>query len=997
MTSSSYSASASAAQSSLPRIERQIEERTRANFQTSINTLYRRTDFLFGLLLSIEWLAGIAVSLVISPLTWAGRESNVHLHVWMALILGSIIVSYPLFLIKTKPGESVTRHAVAIAQMLMSALLIHLTGGRIETHFHIFGSLAFLAFYRDWRVLISASLIVVADHILRGIYYPQSIYGTDLVQPWRWLEHAWWVIFEDIFLIFAIRGNTDDMFQAAAREAELETTRANIEQLVEVKTEQLYLSEKRTQAQFLVTARLSEADSIQDCGEEILRYIIGGILPDNTSVVASLEDTVQKRRFSVYRQGDTWKTLTPEQPEISKEMGANFVTHSFTSRDERGQLELLLPADCQLGEEDKNLVVSVCTKLSDFYDHRKAANERLHLAHLVQSSADAIIGVAKDGCIISWNQGAENLLGHKQEEVKGSKFSKLVPDYLREHHQLLFIEALAGQVSEQTDTRCLGADQEEKEVSLTFAPVHNDAKQIIGTSIIMRDISARKLAEKRVGEFYSMVSHELRTPLTSIRAVLGLIEEGVVEPDSDEAKELFQVARISTDRLIRLINDMLDLKKIEAGKMEMLFEDIEAGDLVNDCLRSLAGMAEEHKVNLVAEIEGHFVIYGDRDKTTQILTNLVSNAVKFSPENQSVIVRVRPTKGKTPSKTEMVRFEVADKGPGINEEGLSKLFEKFQQLDSSDSREKGGTGLGLAISKALVDKHNGDIGVYSTVGEGSTFWFEIPSSSIINEEFMQESADLESTVADLNEVRPLLLVEDDAQLASVLGLSLRQEGYDVSHASSLEEARKSLDRLEPAAILLDLHLPDGDGLGLIEEMRLRHPHMNSPVVVITGEAKPRGEQSDAAIIDWLHKPFNEGDLSAAIRRATKQTSGKRVLVVDDDYAIGKVLRTQMQKLGLRCRVARDGRKAISMVRAEKPDLIVLDVSLPGLDAYDILSQLRESEARSTPLIIYTGEELSSAKKKELTLGVTRYLTKQATSQETLVNTVKALLSEIKES
>lgn len=980
----------------MPRIEKQIEERTSVNFQSSLSSVYKRTDILFGLLLAIEWISAIIVSLVISPLSWSGRESNIHLHVWMALILGSIIVSYPLFLIKTKPGESVTRHAVAIAQMLMSALLIHLTGGRIETHFHIFGSLAFLAFYRDWRVLVSASLIVVADHILRGIYYPQSIYGTDTVQPWRWLEHAWWVVFEDIFLIFAIRGNTDDMLQAAAREAELETTRANIEQLVKIKTEQLYLSEKRTQAQYLVTARLSEADSIQDCGEEILKYVIAGILPDDTPVLARLEDKGQGRYFSVLRQGRDWRVFN-QQENIPEEMRDNFVTHTFTSKDELGKLELLLPPGCQLEEEDKELVSSVCTKLGDFNDYRKAANERLHLAQLVQSSGDAIIGVSKNGRIESWNQGAANLLGYEQEPVRGAKFSRLVPDYLREHHQLLFLEALEGQVSEQTDTRCLGADGEEKEVSLTFAPVQNDAREIIGASIIMRDISARKLAEKRVGEFYSMVSHELRTPLTSIRAVLGLIEEGVVEPDSDEAKELFQVARISTDRLIRLINDMLDLKKIEAGKMEMLFEDIDVEDLVTDCLRALSGMAEEQRVSLKQIIDGNFVIYGDRDKTTQILTNLVSNAIKFSPPGESVVVKITPTKGKTASKTEMVRFEVTDKGPGISEEGLSMLFEKFQQLDSSDSRQKGGTGLGLAISKALVDKHNGDIGVFSTVGEGSTFWFEIPSSAIINEDFAQEFGDQETTSTELPQVGPLLLVEDDAHLASVLGISLKQEGYAVSHASSLAEARKSLEKLEPAAILLDLHLPDGDGLGLIEEMRQRHPHMKSPVVVITGEAKPKGQHSDAAIIDWLHKPFNEGELNAAIRRATRQTSGKRVLVVDDDYAIGKVLRTQLQKLGLRCRVARDGRKAIAMVRAEKPDLIVLDVSLPGLDAYDILSELRESEARSTPLIIYTGEELSSAKKKELTLGVTRYLTKQATSRETLVNTVKALLSEIKES
>ncbi|MBV8587275.1 MAG: hybrid sensor histidine kinase/response regulator, partial [Verrucomicrobia bacterium] len=165
--------------------------------------IYRHTDFLFGRLLVVQWLAGIAIALWISPRAWVGTSSQIHPHVWAAVVLGGIMCSFPLFLIWKWPGQAFTRQAIAIGQMFTSALLIHLTGGRIETHFHVFGSLAFLAFYRDWRVLVTASAVVAIDHLLRGIFWPESVFGVPAISIGRTLEHVGWVIFENIFLILA--------------------------------------------------------------------------------------------------------------------------------------------------------------------------------------------------------------------------------------------------------------------------------------------------------------------------------------------------------------------------------------------------------------------------------------------------------------------------------------------------------------------------------------------------------------------------------------------------------------------------------------------------------------------------------------------------------------------------------------------------------------------------------------------------------------------------
>jgi two-component system, sensor histidine kinase and response regulator len=196
--------------------------RADALFDEYQRDIYRRTDRLFAWLMGFQWLAGIVFALWVSPLAWSGTVSSVHLHVWAAVVLGGIVSLFPALLALLRPGQASTRYIIAVAQMLMSALLIHLTGGRIETHFHVFGSLAFLAFYRDWRVLIPATVVVALDHMLRGAFWPQSVYGVLLTSQWRWVEHAAWVVFEDVFLIVSCRRSSVEMRERAERTAALE-------------------------------------------------------------------------------------------------------------------------------------------------------------------------------------------------------------------------------------------------------------------------------------------------------------------------------------------------------------------------------------------------------------------------------------------------------------------------------------------------------------------------------------------------------------------------------------------------------------------------------------------------------------------------------------------------------------------------------------------------------------------------------------------------------
>ena len=585
------------------------------------------------------------------------------------------------------------------------------------------------------------------------------------------------------------------------------------------------------------------------------------------------------------------------------------------------------------------------------------AEERARL--LLESAGEGIYGLDLDGKTTFVNPAAARMLGFKPAELIHI-FVHALAHHTRKDGSLydystspIHAAITQGVIQRVYDEVMWRRDGSSFPVEYTVTPIRKN-NQIAGAVVIFNDTTERRRIEQIKNEFISTVSHELRTPLTSIRGSLGLLVGGAAGLLPTQAKTLVNIANKNTERLLLLINDILDIEKIESGKMVFHYKLLDLQQFLDTAVQANQAYGEQFDVHFaVSQCPESVAVYADEDRLLQVMNNLLSNAAKFSPGGSRVEISAVKRGHK-------VRISVTDTGKGIPQSFHKDMFKKFAQADASDTRSLGGTGLGLSISKSIIEQHGGHIDFISRENIGTTFFFDLP-------EWVESDVDEPQRLASTAKY-PILICMDDADIAYMLRMLLAQAGFDSDLARTVEQAKTLIRDNHYLAATLDLELPDDngkvydpDGVQLIKEIRRTDTTRELPIIVLsttTDDNKRRLTGSAFGIIDWMEKPLDETRLLNAVQFIAHHKPGlPRVLHVEDDPII-----YEMVNVILRGHVnlvhAPSLADAHKKLREGIYDLVLLDVVLTDGSGLDLLKDLQDLEY-TPPVVVFSAHEVTN--------------------------------------
>jgi len=633
--------------------------------------------------------------------------------------------------------------------------------------------------------------------------------------------------------------------------------------------------------------------------------------------------------------------------------------------------------------------------------------QRRILQSMLDSMSDGVIVADDTGEMVVINPAAEQLL-----KVNASDL--LTDDWVERHgfyrpdmvtpypnSEFPLMRAIRGHASESTKVFVLGdrRDTQGLWLSVDARPIRDEDGVVHNGVAIFRNITASKRAEEALlrakeaaeaanrskSQFLANMSHELRTPLNAIIGYSEILEEQASDTGHDDYIPDLQKIHSAGRHLQSLIDDILDLSKIEAGKMELDLDTFDIAEMIREVTTTVQAVVEKNgntlEVNCASEMG---FMHADMTKVRQVLFNFLSNAGKFT-ENGTV--RLEATRVNIDG-NEVVRFAVRDTGIGMTDEQIAKLFQDFTQVDASTTRKYGGTGLGLAISRRYCEMMGGHIDVDSSPGVGSTFRFELPAKVVPRAETAPAATDPGAGKVDeaANGGNLVLVVDDDAVARDVMSRLLIKEGFEVVTAASGVEALQVARERQPAVITLDVIMPGMDGWEVLSLLKGSRDVADIPVVMVTmADDRHTGYLLGAS--DYITKPIDPARLSGVLNRHIRP--GATVVIVDDDPDARKLTGRLLRKAGWKVIEANNGRIALQRVAEHSPDLLIVDLMMPEMDGFDLIDALRRDPAtQSTPIVVVTAKEITDEDRQRLNGSVGQVLQKAGHRREELLAAVR---------
>jgi PAS domain S-box-containing protein len=620
------------------------------------------------------------------------------------------------------------------------------------------------------------------------------------------------------------------------------------------------------------------------------------------------------------------------------------------------------------------------------------SNPSLGAAIIIANAPDPVFVSDLEGKILQANQAVSELLGFRPAELIEQSLSRFIsPEETREFTAALR-EVVEKGVTRNARLNPRSASGETIPTTLNASALRDPDGRVIGAIGILRDMreldkarEAAEIANRAKSQFLANMSHELRTPLNAIILYTELLRDEATDRGLEDLlpdlKKIYGAAK----HLLALINDVLDLSKIESGKMELALETFDVPAMIRDMATTIEPLAQKNADRLELRCPPDIgTMHADLTKVRQSLFNLLSNACKFT-ESGTVRLEVARTK----RNGDWFTFRVSDTGIGMTPEHQGKLFLPFSQVDPSATRRFGGTGLGLAITRHFCEAMGGEITVESKPGIGSTFTIRLPA--VVGEAKVDPPP-----VPRSEPPRPrdgvVLIIDDNATAREALQKILKHKAFRVETAATGDEGLRLARQLHPLVIMLDAIMPGMDGPAVLTALKAEPELADIPVVLFTGMEDCRKEAFHLGASDYVVKPVDPDHLATILRRYCG-SADRRALVVDDDADLRQRLRGLLEKEGWEVDVAADGREALARLANQRPGMILLDLIMPGMDGFEFLAELQQRhEVHSVPIVVLTAKDLTTADRQRLSGPVEKILQKGSLSHDQLLAEVGAVMA-----